>query len=130
MGDVRPLDVAAGGETVGLEQTDRVLSDAPEDADGLWREECRDGFRLEGHEGEAVGLVLLGADLREESIGGDSHRTSHAAGSPHFGAEGFAKAHGVVPMEMKRSADVEEGFVNRHALDERRVVLENLEDAT
>ena len=126
---LHPLEVAAGEDAVGLEGLDRLSSDSPEYADGTRREERRE-FRWAGRQDcEAVRLVLLGADFREQAIGGDADGAGHAAGGANLRAEGFAEAARVVSVEVERAAHVEERLVDADGLDVGRVVGEDVECA-
>ena len=120
------LQVGAGAVAVSFEKVGGLAAYAPEDPDGFRREEGADAFGSERHDKEPVGLVLLGGDLGEQPVRGESDRTGDAAGGLDLGAELFGeRLHAA--EEMRRAGHVQKRLIHGDAFDERREAREHLE---
>src|SRR5437763_9228189 len=118
-------DVADGPHTETVERGLRLLADAPQGAARKRVEELVD--LLGGNVHDSVGLRVLARELREELVRRDADRAHQRS----LGADARADLlsdRGRLAEQPRRPADVEERFVERDLLDERRERAQALQD--
>ena len=78
-------------------------------------------------DGEPVGFFQFGCDLRHQLVGRHSHRSGELCRGENALLDAARDAHRVT-LEREARGHVEIGFIERQALDHRRVVVKDRED--
>jgi hypothetical protein len=121
---VHARDLGHGRDAERAELAGRDLTDAPESLD---RERMEERELLVGrHDKEAVGLRHAAGHLGEELRPRDADRDGKPDPLPDVTAQADGDL-GRGPGDSFESAHVEEGLVDREALDERRRIVEDAE---
>ena len=117
--------LADGADAQPLEDLAALLADAPEPLDRQRIEELLHLVRL--HDDQGVGLLQVAGDLGQELVGGHAHRGHQ----PQLLADRLLD----LPPDLDRRAEqvlaaghVQEGFVQRQRLHQRREPLEDFAD--
>ena len=122
LADTRDLADRRDPARVELGLGDRA--DAPEPADRERMQELELAFGRD-HE-QPVGLGHAAGDLREELRARDADRDAQSDAFEHLAAQPHRDL-GRCARDPEQATDIEEGLVDRQALDQRRGVLEHLE---